>query len=117
MYRTAAAAASSGASLAPETARGAVLGVETDDEESDSDELEELVESEDDEDAGLGGIAPVSPPRPSLAPSVTWGLSRKQARPALRRGPREGRGTTISPALLPFQKSLTLTRLWVRMGF
>ena len=116
MYRTAAAAASSGALLAPETARGAVLGVETADEESESDESVEL-EAEDDEDAGLGGIAPVSPPRPSLAPSVTWGLSRKQARPALRRGPREGRGTTISPALLPFQKSLTLIRLWVCMGF
>ena len=116
MYLTAAAAASSGASLAPETARGAVLGVETDDEESESDELEEL-ESEDDEDAGLGGIAPVSPPRPSLAPSVTWGLRRKQARPALRRGPREGRGTNISPALLPFQKSLTCNRLWDRVGF
>ena len=92
------------------------MGVETADEESESDESVEL-EPEDDEDAGLGGIAPVSPPRPSLAPSVTWGLSRKQARPALRRGPREGRGTTISPALLPFQKSLTLIRLWVRMGF
>jgi hypothetical protein len=99
MYRTAAAAASSGAPLAPETARGAVLGVETADEESESDESVEL-EPEDDEDAGLGGIAPVSPPHPSLPPSFTWGLCRKQARPALRRGAREGRGTNIVSALL-----------------
>ena len=76
------------------------MGVETDDEESESDELEELVESEDDEDAGLGGIAPVSPPHPSLPPSFTRGLCRKQARPALRRGAREGRGTNIVSALL-----------------
>jgi hypothetical protein len=99
MYRTAAAAASSGASLAPETARGAVLGVETADEESESDESVEL-DPEDVEDAGLGGIAPVSPPHPSLPPSFTWGLCRKQARPALRRGAREGRGTNIVSALL-----------------
>lgn len=75
------------------------MGVETADEESESDESVEL-EAEDDEDAGLGGIAPVSPPRPSLAPSFTWGLCRKQARPALRRGAREGRGTNIVSALL-----------------
>lgn len=75
------------------------MGVETADEESESDESVEL-DPEDDEDAGLGGIAPVSPPHPSLPPSFTWGLCRKQARPALRRGAREGRGTNIVSALL-----------------